>query len=59
MIRATSAINVWGRAAPTRKPVRQASTFMLGVAAFFMLFAGSIGLFLRYVIPRMQESWYR
>ncbi len=32
---------------------------MLGVAAFFMLFAGSIGLFLRYVIPRMQESWYR
>ncbi|WP_259676967.1 zinc ribbon domain-containing protein [Paracoccus pantotrophus] len=71
---------------------RQASTFMLGVAAFFvlagivfgtwvasvddqttafdgliaflflspfMLFAGGVGLFLRYVIPRMQEGWYR
>ena len=25
----------------------------------FMLFAGGVGLFLRYVIPRMQEGWYR
>ena len=70
---------------------RRASTFMLGVAAFFVLagigfgmlvasdysttwfdgliaflflspfvlFAGGVGLFLRYVIPRMSEGWYR
>lgn len=25
----------------------------------FMLFSGGVGLFLRYVIPRMPESWYR
>ncbi|WGR61321.1 zinc ribbon domain-containing protein [Paracoccus ferrooxidans] len=80
---------VWGRSVESW---RQASTFMLGVAAFFvlagivfgtwvasvddqttafdgliaflflspfMLFAGGVGLFLRYVIPRMQEGWYR
>ncbi|OWJ89076.1 zinc ribbon domain-containing protein [Paracoccus yeei] len=78
---------VWGRSVESW---RQASTFMLGVAAFFvlagiafgtwvasdysttwfdgliaflflspfMLFAGGVGLFLRYVIPRMQEGWY-
>lgn len=79
---------VWGRSVESW---RQASTFMLGIAAFFvlagivfgtwvasdysttwfdgliaflflspfMLFAGGVGLFLRYVIPRMQEGWYR
>ena len=79
---------VWGRSVASW---RQASTFMLCVAAFFvlagigfgmlvasdystsfsdgviaflflspfMLFSGGVGLFLRYVIPRMREGWYR
>lgn len=79
---------VWGRSVESW---RRASTFMLGVATFFvfagigfgmlvasdysttwfdgliaflflssfMLFAGGVGLFLRYVIPRMQDGWYR
>ena len=79
---------VWGRSVESW---RQASIFMLGVAAFFvlagigfgmlvasdysttwfggliaflflspfMLFAGGVSLFLRYVIPRMREGWYR
>lgn len=40
------------------------TTWFDGLIAFlflspFMLFSGGIGLFLRYAIPRMQESWYR
>ncbi|WP_227493385.1 zinc ribbon domain-containing protein [Paracoccus kondratievae] len=78
----------WGRSVESW---RKASTFMLGVAAFFvlagiafgtwvasdsstiwfdgmiaflflspfMLFAGGVGLFRRYVIPRMQQGWHR
>lgn len=83
-----AARGVWGR---PLESWRRASTFMLSLAAFFiltgvgfgmlvssdyattwfdgviaflflspfMLFSGSIGLFMRYVIPRMPESWYR
>lgn len=40
------------------------TTFFDGMIAFlllspFMLFFGSIGMVMRYVIPRKQESWYR
>lgn len=40
------------------------TNFFDGMIAFlllphFMLFFGSIGVVMRYVIPRMQEGWYR
>lgn len=40
------------------------TTWFDGLIAFlflppFMLFAGGVGLFLRYAIPRMPEGWYR
>lgn len=40
------------------------TTFFDGMIAFlilspFMLFFASIGLVMRYVIPRLRESWYR
>lgn len=41
-----------------------ATTWSDGLIGFLilspiMLFFGGIGLFMRYVIPRMRESWYR
>lgn len=52
------ALGTWVASADDR------TTWFDGMIAFlllspFMLFFGGIGLVMRYVIPRMRESWYR